>query len=115
MPSVKKPKVPKPPNVNELAFFQILKEEGIPIPTKEYQFCPDRKWRADYCWIDECLILETEGGIWTNGRHTRGVGYKSDMEKYSEASVLGYRILRCETSELCSRKTIDWIKKCLDK
>ncbi len=115
MPSVKKPKVPKPPNVNELAFFQILKEEGIPIPTKEYQFCPDRKWRADYCWIDECLILETEGGIWTNGRHTRGSGYIKDLSKYNSAAIMGYKLLRVPTPELAHRSTIDLIKKALDK
>lgn len=59
----------------------------------EHRFCK-RMWRFDFA-IPELLIgIECEGGIFTNGAHTRGKHYESDMEKYNAASLLGWRVLR---------------------
>jgi len=60
----------------------------------EYKFCDTRKWRADYCHPDKKIIIEIEGAVWVQGRHTRGSGYIKDMEKYNEAQKLGYIVLR---------------------
>jgi len=46
------------------------------------------------------LAIEIEGGIWSRGRHTRGKGYHQDCEKYNEATILGWRILRFTPGEL---------------
>lgn len=63
---------------------------------KEFQFCPDRQWRADYR-IGHWLI-ELDGGVWTNGRHSRGgKGYIEDCIKLNNAALLGYRIIRIPT------------------
>jgi very-short-patch-repair endonuclease len=67
---------------------------GLKLPTSEYKFHPTRKWRFDYCWPENKLAVEIEGGIFTKGRHTRGVGFSNDMEKYNSAVLLGWRILR---------------------
>jgi len=64
---------------------------GIPEPTAEYVFAPPRKFRADFCWIPQQIILEIEGGTWIQGRHSRG---ESDHEKYNLAASLGYRVFR---------------------
>lgn len=61
---------------------------------KEYRFHTARRWRFDYAKPDLMLAIEYEGGIWTKGRHTRGVGYSRDCEKYNQATSLGWRILR---------------------
>jgi len=60
----------------------------------EYQFNPNRKWRFDYALIDYMVAIEIEGGVWTNGRHTRGKGFINDMEKYNSANILGWHVLR---------------------
>src|SRR5512135_1329961 len=62
---------------------------GLPEPIPEYEYHPTRKWRLDYAWPLSKLALEIEGGIWTEGRHTRGQGAMNDLEKYSEAAILG--------------------------
>lgn len=79
----------------------------------EYKFHPKRKWRFDYALPDQMLAIECEGGIWTNGRHTRGKGYKNDMEKYNEAVKLGWRLLRYTPDELVSEETLTNIKNVL--
>ena len=60
----------------------------------EYRFHPTRKWRFDLC-LPSCMVaVEQEGAVWTGGRHTRGSGYLKDMEKYNEAAILGWFVLR---------------------
>ena len=65
----------------------------------EYSFHPTRKWMFDYAWPELKIALEIEGGIWKGGRHVRGKGYENDCEKYSEAAVLGWRIIRCTPAQ----------------
>lgn len=66
----------------------------LPHPWREYRFHPTRRWRFDLAWPDQRLAVEVEGGIWTNGRHTRGAGMEEDMRKYNAAALLGWRVLR---------------------
>jgi very-short-patch-repair endonuclease len=61
---------------------------------KEHRFDAVRRWRFDYAWIKQRIALEVEGGAFAMGRHTRGVGYVKDMEKYSEAALQGWLVLR---------------------
>lgn len=79
----------------------------------EFKFHPKRKWRFDYALPEMKLAIECEGGIWTNGRHTRGKGYKNDMEKYNEAVKLGWKLLRYTPDELVSEDTLTNIKNVL--
>lgn len=79
---------------------------SLPVPTPEYRFCAPRRWRFDWCWLQEMVALEVEGGIWTRGRHNRGPGMLADMEKYSEAAILGWCVLRTTPRDLCSSKTL---------
>jgi hypothetical protein len=75
-----------------------MQELGLKF-APECQFHPHRKWRFDYV-IGNKTAIEIEGAIWTRGRHTRGAGYLADMEKYREAAVLGWKVLRFATSEI---------------
>jgi very-short-patch-repair endonuclease len=63
-------------------------------PTPEYRFHPVRKWRIDYAFINQKLAIEIEGGAFTRGRHTRGVGFINDMEKYNALTEAGWHLLR---------------------
>jgi len=78
----------------------LCKENGIWPPECEFRFHPRRKWRFDYSWSDVMIALEVEGGIWTQGRHTRGAGFLADMEKYNAAVLLGWRVLRTTPDKL---------------
>lgn len=69
-----------------------LQAMGLPFVT-EHRFCK-RMWRFDFAIPELMIAIECEGGIFTNGRHTRGRAYESDMEKYNAAALLGWRVLR---------------------
>ena len=62
--------------------------------TSEYQFADGRKWRFDLAAIDPMIAIEIEGGSYSSGRHTRGTGFRGDMEKYNAAVLYGWRLLR---------------------
>ena len=92
--------------VNNLAFY-------FPTAILEYRFAPLRKWRFDAAWISEKVALEVEGAIWTQGRHTRGQGYLNDMEKYSEAAILGWRVLRVTWKQVKNGEAQQLVSRCL--
>ncbi len=107
---MKTPKLPQQTKELILAFFA---SHGIPRPEPEFPFSSLRRWRADFCWVDAKLILEVEGGVWTQGRHTRGAGFLKDMDKYNAAAVLGYRLLRCTPEQLESGEIMKVVRLAL--
>lgn len=84
----------------------FCRASGLPVPESEYRFNPDRRWRFDFCWVDAKLAIEVNGGIFSNGRHTRGTGYTADMEKLNSAQLLGYRVLQYTPQQI---RAGDWV------
>ena len=66
---------------------------------REHSFHWHRRWRFDYACPAAMIAVEIEGGVWTGGRHTRGKGFLRDIEKYNEATAMGWRVFRCDTSD----------------
>jgi very-short-patch-repair endonuclease len=77
---------------------------GCPTPVREYMFAKSigRRWRFDFCWIDQKLAVEADGGTWSGGRHVRGSGYAKDTEKLNQAATMGYRVLRYTSDKIKS-------------
>jgi len=53
-------------------------------------------------------LIEVEGGAW-GGRHCRGGGFLADAEKYLEAAMLGWLVIRL-TSPLITSDNLVRIK-----
>ena len=87
---------------------------GLPVPVAEHRFHATRKWRFDFAWPAARVALEVEGGVWTGGRHTRGAGYAGDVEKYNEATLAGWRVLRCQPREVFHAKTGAMIRQAIN-
>lgn len=103
----------KPPRV-KLDFDRQCYLAGIrPVPVPEYKFHPTRKWRFDYAWPHLLLALEVEGGAFVAGRHTRGVGFVKDLEKYSEAAILGWRIVRVTPKQVKNGEALTLVERAL--
>lgn len=68
-----------------------------PAPVTEFVFHPVRDWRFDYAWPAAKVAVEMEGGTFKRGgrsRHTTAVGHHEDCNKYNEAALLGWCVLR---------------------
>ncbi len=101
-----------------LAYF---KSHGLPVPVTEYRFAHTigRRWRFDFAWCSSpfkiyTLALEVQGGIFIQGRHSRGAAMLKEWEKLNEASCMGWRIIYCQPKDLMTQATIDVIKRCLE-
>lgn len=92
--------------------FQI-KAAGLPIPEREWRFHPTRRWRFDFAWPGDKLAVEVEGGVFVQGRHSRGVGMLADMEKYASAVLMGWRVLRVAAPHIKSGEALQWIEGAL--
>ena len=85
----------------------------LPLPTYEFRFMPPRRFRFDFAWPDKMVALETEGGTWSGGRHTRGGGYESDCIKYSEAAIRGWKVIRATGEMIKNGTAIELLKRAL--
>lgn len=80
------------------AIAEAVRLAGFPIPTMEYKFHPDRKWRFDYCWLvagkngTVKIAIEVNGGG-GRGRHNTVIGATKDAEKINAAVVMGWKVL----------------------
>lgn len=106
----KKAKAEKAASTHRI-FDGILNSINVPPATHEHKFHAIRLWRFDYCWPDKKIALEVEGGVFTGGRHTSGPGFIGDMEKYNQAVLLGWRIIRTTPSELLKIGTANLIRE----
>lgn len=93
------------------------KSVGLPVPTLEARFHPTRRWKFDAAWMGTpvgCeLALEVEGGVFLpgGGRHNRGSGFRKDCEKYAEAAILGWHIIRVLPEDVTSGKALRWVER----
>ena len=84
----------------EAQFMFQIRAYGLPAPEREFRFHPTRKWRFDFAYLDRMIAVEILGAVWTQGRHTRGGGFTKDCEKYTEAAILGWRILHFTSAQV---------------
>lgn len=94
----------------------LIKDAGLPTPIREFRLCEDRKWRGDFVWAltdDRKVLLEVEGAVWSNGRHTRGSGFIKDCEKYNECAIRGFTVIRVTAEHVKNGQMIEWVKRAL--
>lgn len=74
---------------------KIIKSQlGFEV-VKELKFHEHRRWRFDYAIIELKIAIEVEGGVWMKkARHTSPKGFIADMQKYNNATALGWRLIR---------------------
>lgn len=97
----------------ERAMLTLLRWAGLPDPNIEYPFHPKRKWRFDFAWPDKLVALEVEGGTWIGGAHNRGGHFESDADKYNEAALLGWKVLRVTTDMVNDGRALGFVQRAL--
>jgi len=74
--------------------FAVLRMARVrPMPVVEHRFHETRRWRFDLAWPDMRFAVEVEGGQYVGGHVTKG-RFEGDMEKYNEAALAGWMVLR---------------------
>ena len=101
-------------DLEEILAHQI-KLKGLPVPNREYPAIPGRRFRFDFAWPIERLLVEVQGGTWAPGGHSTGTGIARDCEKRNLAVLLGWRCLDVTTEQIRQGKAIRWIEEALWK
>lgn len=73
---------------NKMELWHAGNEKG------EFMFDPERMWRFDWAIPKKKLAFEYEGIHSKKSRHTTVKGYTGDTDKYSEAVMQGWRVIR---------------------
>jgi hypothetical protein len=100
-----------PDVILRLSVTERCREWGLLQPVFEYEFHPARKWRFDFCWPQFWIGIEQEGGLWGRGRHNRAKGYIEDMEKYNQATFLGWRLYRFTPQQVRNGDWYGYVKE----
>lgn len=99
----------------ELALLQHIRFVGLPEPEREVVFALPRKWRFDLAYPDLMLAIECEGGTFVTGAHSRGRHFESDCDKYNEATLKGWRILRFTTDQINDGRAVQVIERAFNQ
>ena len=98
-----------------------LKSKPLYSFYKEYAFHKERNWRFDYyihCLVtNETLAVEIEGITYRGPgtRHQRGAGFEADCEKYANAVIAGFSLLRVTPNQIKSGVALGWIDEFFKK
>lgn len=96
--------IPKVGSIGEETLALHLRAHGIPFE-REVCLVGGRKWRWDFVVQD--LAIEIQGGTWTRGGHSRGVGQARDCAKQNASVKAGYRPLAYTTDMVTSGEAIN--------
>lgn len=93
----------------ESKFLFLWRVAQGPALEREVKFHTSRAWRADFAHLPSRTLIEIEGGIFLpgGGRHSRGAGYAKDAEKYLEAVLVGWTVIRLTDKQL----NLDFIER----
>lgn len=92
--------------------FQLLACK-LPTPVAEHRFAPPRRWRFDYAWPERRLALEVQGGLFIQGRHSRGPALLKEHEKLNAAARLGWRVLFTTPTDVRNGKALQLVESVL--
>lgn len=94
----------------EEALALQLRVARIPF-TRQVRFHPVRKWVFDFVILGTKVAIEVEGGTWMKkGAHNTGLAMKRDMEKYNEATRLGWSVYRFDNHMVKSGDALEYIR-----
>lgn len=87
---------------------------------REVRVCKEWRWRFDFAERVKPkhrpqIACEIDGGLWIQGRHSRGAGRQSDMDKINTALTLGFCVFVFSPQDVLSGKAKEFIRLWLDR
>lgn len=103
----------KPPRTAHLSFDMMARAVGLPAAVREHQFHPSRRWRFDFAWLEQKLAMEVQGGLFVQGRHSRGAALLKEHEKLNAAAALGWRVLYVTPTQIANGDALRTVEAAL--
>jgi|APGre2960657404_1045060.scaffolds.fasta_scaffold471998_1 very-short-patch-repair endonuclease len=90
----------------EQKFVDWCKLENITGYEMQYRYEPSRKWRADFAFVDQKILIEINGSD-----HFRSyTNIHNDYEKWNHAQMLGWKVFCFATGKLYFEQIKELIK-----
>lgn len=90
----------------ERMMVQQLTLTKAPDYIREYRFDTERKWRFDFAWPVMKIAIEVEGSV-----HRIKKQFRGDIQKYAEAMLQGWSVLRVDQNSIKSGQAITWLER----
>ena len=90
-----------------------MQEAGLVGFVREYQAIEGRRFKWDFAFVEDRLLIEVQGAVWVKGGHSTGVGITRDCEKFSIASANKWFTIPVTTDHVKNGKALEWIKQFL--
>jgi hypothetical protein len=95
-------------------FEQQLSLVGIQVD-REFYFARPRKWRSDWRVVGTLVLIEFEGGLFAKraAGHSSVTGILRDIEKYNEATLAGWIVIRITPKHITSGQALKWVEQAI--
>lgn len=119
-----KPKRGRPKKANEdeadREFLFQCKHLGLPPVFAQWRFARSEqpkirtsRWRCDFVFPDQQVMVEIDGGIWIKGAHSHPQDIIRNMSKGNDAILLGFAVLHFTPTEVKSGHAIQFTERVL--
>ena len=98
--------------LENLFAFQ-LDAAGLTQYVRGYQAIPGRKFRFDFAFLREWLLVEINGGTYSKGAHSTGTGIARDYEKFRLGQACGWEVYPFDTKEVKNGAALAAVEKYL--
>ena len=106
--------------------WRDIRAAHLPEPARQYHWHPQRRYRSDFAYVPERLLVEVQGGVWGryNARtgeweagkrsgHSGGTGMEGDCRRTCDALEHGWRILPVTPDMVASGEAVARIERVL--
>ena len=97
----------------EDTFAFQLDAAGLTGYVREFQAIPGRKFRFDFAFVKERLLIEINGGTYSKGAHSTGTGIARDYEKFRLGQACGWEVYPFDTKEVKNGTALAAVEKFL--
>lgn len=101
----------------ELAFLTAWENAGGAAFVYQHVPIQGRRFRCDFAWPDERLIVEIQGGAWSGVGHGQASGIVKDYARHNLFVMAGWRVLYYPADKLrgeALRETVAEVRQCLN-
>lgn len=114
------PRVAKRPSQKQTAVDLLCRDVALvtgEAVEREHKFALEigRKWRFDLAITRWKVAAEVNGGVFIQGRHSRGAGIEEDMRKLGAAVELGWLVIQCTPRLVKSGDAVRWIEAAVNQ
>lgn len=106
----------------EHSLYYVLRKHKLRGFVAEYSFgglSGKRKWRMDVVYprpdFDPPVAIECQGGLYSNGKHSRERGYRNDSEKSAEWQLSGGILISATPSMIADETVAELVKEALGR